>query len=119
MTPDPSRLRLIAGVALFALIGCNSPTEFESCVPGFDCEIPEGGAMVLNEVGRVSLVQDGVVLFIVDRGEYDTAYQVYPELPFIYRKDGLRIRFDGFIYPIPPNVRMMGAPLRWTSVQKE
>ncbi len=77
--------------------------------------------MVLNEVGRVSLVQDGVVLFIAERdyGWGHTRYQVHGELPFIYRKEGLRIRFSGIRLPMSENARYAALPLRWTSIQKE
>jgi hypothetical protein len=112
---------------LFLLVaGCATPTEPQSCEenPLVDCEpvgieLPDGAAMILDEVGRVSLAQDGVVLFLVDRGMYQTAYQVFPELPYIYHEDGLRIRFNGILSPIPPGVRMQGAPLRWTSIQRD
>jgi hypothetical protein len=75
--------------------------------------------MVLNEVGRVSLVQDGVVLFIVDRGTYQYAYQVFLDLPISFKEDGLRVRFNGIQYPYPPVERLLGVPLRWTDIRKD
>jgi hypothetical protein len=60
-------------------------------------------------VRRVPVDSDNFVL--IPDGEPDV-YYIPNELPLAFREDGLRVRFDAERDAIPPNVRLMGPPIR-------
>ncbi len=54
--------------------------------------------------------------FLIVPDDNPNGRYVSAQLPEEYKKDGLKITFSGVVGKIPPNVRMMGTPLKISSV---
>lgn len=54
--------------------------------------------------------------FVIVPDDNNSGRYITAQLPQEYKKDGLKITFSGVVGKIPPNVRMMGTPLKLTSV---
>lgn len=70
---------------------------------------------VKNLKATVQVLNNGELFVIVPDGNSSTRY-ISQQLPEAFKKDGLKVTFSGWEGKIPPNVRMMGKPLKLTSI---
>lgn len=81
---------------------------------------PKSNEDTSNKVNRQSAVidQQGDYFFIILDSEPNRRY-LDTELSKIFRENGMRIIVSGQKLPIPPNVRMAGAPFKVTMIEKD
>lgn len=70
---------------------------------------------IKNVKATVKVLNNGELFVIVPDNNANMRY-ISQQLPEEYKKDGLKISFTGWEGKIPPNVRMMGKPLKLESV---
>lgn len=69
---------------------------------------------ISNVKATVHFLNEDLAVLIPDAdagGRY-----ISPQLPEEYKKEGLKVTFNGVTGKIPPNVRMMGTPLTITKI---
>jgi len=66
---------------------------------------------IKNVKGTIKVLSNGELFVIVPDDNANMRY-ISQQLPEEYRKDGLKVTFSGWEGKIPPNVRMMGKPLK-------
>ena len=70
---------------------------------------------IKNVKSTVKVMNSGELFVIVPDSNANMRY-ISQQLPQEYKKDGLKITFTGWEGKIPPNVRMMGKPLKLESI---
>lgn len=70
---------------------------------------------VKNVKATVQVLNNGELFVIVPDNNPNMRY-ISQQLPAAYKKDGLKVTFTGWEGKIPPNVRMMGKPLKLNSI---
>ena len=70
---------------------------------------------IKNVKATVKTLNNGELFVIVPDSNENMRY-ISQQLPQEYKKDGLKITFTGWEGKIPPNVRMMGKPLKLESI---
>ncbi len=65
--------------------------------------------------GTVKFLEDKETVVIVPDDNPNMRY-ISQQLPEEYKKEGLKICFTGWLGKIPPNVRMLGTPLKLNCV---
>ena len=65
----------------------------------------------MNVKATVKVLNNGELFVIVPDSNANMRY-ISQQLPTEYKKDGLKVTFTGWEGKIPPNVRMMGKPLK-------
>ena len=66
---------------------------------------------IKNVKATVKVLNNGELFVIVPDNNANMRY-ISQQLPIEYKKDGLKVTFTGWEGKIPPNVRMMGKPLK-------
>ncbi len=66
---------------------------------------------IKNVKATVKVMSNGE-LFVLTPDSNESMRYVSQQLPEEYKKDGLKVTFSGWEGKIPPNVRMMGKPLK-------
>lgn len=66
---------------------------------------------IKNVKATVKVLNNGEMFVIVPDSNASMRY-ISQQLPEEYKKDGLKVTFTGWEGKIPPNVRMMGKPLK-------
>ena len=70
---------------------------------------------VANVKATIKILEDKETAVIVPDNNATMRY-ISMQLPAEYKRDGLKVTFTGVEGKIPPNVRMMGKPLKITSI---
>lgn len=70
---------------------------------------------IANVKGKVQAMASGENFVIVPADNPNGRY-ISAQLPEEYKKDGLEVKFSGVVGKIPPNARMLGTPLKITSI---
>ena len=70
---------------------------------------------VKNLKATVQITDNGEMALLIPDGNVNGRY-TSQYLPKEYRVEGLHVTIDGYTGKIPPNVRMMGTPLRITKI---
>ncbi len=70
---------------------------------------------IKNVKATVKVMSNGE-LFVLTPDSNESMRYVSQQLPEEYKKDGLKVTFTGWEGKIPPNVRMMGKPLKLESI---
>jgi len=70
---------------------------------------------IKNVKATVQVMSNGELFVIVPDSNSNMRY-ISQQLPEEYKKDGLKVTFTGWEGKIPPNVRMMGKPLKLTCI---
>lgn len=68
-----------------------------------------------NVKGTVKVLENGETWTIVPADNPNGRY-ISQQLPEEFKKDGLKVTFFGWEGKIPPNVRMMGTPLKLSKI---
>ncbi len=63
----------------------------------------------------IKFLEDKETVVIVPDENENIRY-ISQQLPDKYKKEGLRVTFSGWVGKIPPNVRMLGKPLKLTCI---
>ncbi len=66
---------------------------------------------IKNVKATVKVLENGELFVIVPDSNANIRY-ISQQLPEEFKKDGLKVTFTGWEGKIPPNVRMMGKPLK-------
>lgn len=97
------RIALIALIAFVAFTTQAQVTDFE-------------WHKKVNKVkATIKFLEDKETAVIVPDGSSSMRY-ISAQLPGEYKKDGLKVTYSGWLGKIPPNVRMMGSPLKITKI---
>lgn len=67
-----------------------------------------------NQKGMVKIFAEDAVVIIIE-GK-DSERYASPQLPDEWKKDSLRLTFSGKVGEIPPNIRMIGTPLKLSCI---
>lgn len=70
---------------------------------------------IKNVKATVKVMSNGELYVLVPEGNENMRY-VSQQLPEEYKKDGLKVTFTGWEGKIPPNVRLMGKPLKLKTI---
>lgn len=70
---------------------------------------------VKNLKATVKMTDNGELFLLIPDSDANMRY-ISRQLPEEYKKDGLKVKLTGWEGKIPPNVRMMGKPLKITSI---
>lgn len=70
---------------------------------------------VKNIKATIKAMNNGELFVLVPDGN-DAMRYISQQLPDDFKKDGLKVTFTGWEGKIPPNVRMMGKPLKLTCI---
>lgn len=70
---------------------------------------------IKNVKATIKVLNNGELFVIVPDNNENMRY-ISLQLPEEYKKDGLKVKFTGWEGKIPPNVRMMGKPLKLKSI---
>lgn len=70
---------------------------------------------VTNLKATVQFLNNGEMAMLIPDNNTSGRY-ISEQLPKEYRVEGLRVTINGYTGKIPPNVRMMGTPLRITKI---
>lgn len=71
---------------------------------------------IKNEKGKVTVLANGETWVIVPDNNPNGRY-ISQQLPDEFKKDGLPVIYSGWVGKIPPNVRMLGTPLKLKSIK--
>lgn len=71
---------------------------------------------IKNEKGKVTVLANGETWVIVPADNPNGRY-ISQQLPDEFKKDGLPVVYSGWVGKIPPNVRMLGTPLKLKSIK--
>jgi hypothetical protein len=70
---------------------------------------------VANVKATVQILANKETVVLVPESNANMRY-ISAQLPDEYKKEGLKVTFNGWLGKIPPNVRMMGTPLKLTKI---
>ncbi|HLP21612.1 MAG TPA: hypothetical protein VK174_14970 [Chitinophagales bacterium] len=71
--------------------------------------------LLKNVKATIKVLNNGELFVIVPDNNENMRY-ISQQLPEEFKKDGLKVKFTGWEGKIPPNVRMMGKPLKLKSI---
>lgn len=70
---------------------------------------------IKNVKATIQILGDGTTTVLVPDDNKSGRY-LSAQLPEEYKKEGLKVTFSGVVGKIPPNVRMMGTPLKLSCI---
>lgn len=86
---------------------------FTTYAQGTDFEYEK--TQIKNVKATIKVLNNGELWVIVPDDNENMRY-ISQQLPEEFKKDGLKVKFTGWRGKIPPNVRMMGTPLKLKSI---
>lgn len=98
------RILLSTAIMLMAIFTNAQATDFEY-----------EKTLLKNVKATIKVLNNGELFVIVPDNNENMRY-ISQQLPEEFKKDGLKVKFTGWEGKIPPNVRMMGKPLKLKSI---
>jgi hypothetical protein len=69
---------------------------------------------IKNQKGFIKVLSEEATIIIPSNNENERYFSA--QLPNEFKKDGLKITFTGKVGKIPPHMRLIGTPLKLTSI---